>query len=137
MTTPTLKFNRHFSPAKTRSIRLALEKQLVSDKAQARVEGVSPRSIGNRWNGIASDLHLKYGERERANVAIELVRSRAVEFLMLAACAYASLFANNTDQMRPPRPTRAPVVQIIRPGKNRGDFNPLRNTNFDEARKAA
>ena len=128
---PTLKFNRRFSPARERSIRLALELQLVSDKDQARVEGLSPRSIGNRWNGIASDLHLLYGQRDRANVVIELVRSRAVEFLMVATCVFSALFGGDADQIRPQRPARTPVAQTIRTGKGRGDFNPLAGTNLD------
>lgn len=108
MTTPTLKFNRRFSPAKERSIRMALEQQLVSDKAQARIEGLSPRSIGNRWDGIANDLHLKYGQRERANVAIELVRSRAVEFLMLALCFWLGSVMGDINMIRAPRTLRGP-----------------------------
>lgn len=117
MTSAILKFNQHFPPAQARTIRLALEQGLVSDKAQARIEGLQPDSIGSRWDAIANRLHLKYGQRDRAQVVIALVRSRAVEFLMLVICT-ATAVMPGIDMLRPARPAR-PTRTTSTPARKR------------------
>jgi len=102
----TLKFHEPFPEAQARTIRLALERGLISDKAQARVEGVSPRSINDRWAAIADRLQLQHGQRDRAVVVVTLVRSRSVEFLMLALGFYLGALPLNTDAVRTPRTLR-------------------------------
>lgn len=106
MTTPQLKFNTVFPPAQERTIRLALEQSLITDKAQARAEGVSPRSINDRWHAIADRLALGYGHRERAAVVVALVRSRTVEFLMLVVAVWTGAMPVNGDLLRTSRTLR-------------------------------
>src|SRR5690606_31344805 len=89
-TMPTIKIHGNYTPAQRRTIRLALERRLVSDKAQAREEGVSPRSIGDRWDGIAHRLHLPFGQRERAQVIAELVVRKHIEVAVLALAILTS-----------------------------------------------
>ena len=117
MTNPTIKLNAPFPPALEQTLRLALEHGLISDKAQARAAGTQPGSIRNRWDRIADRLALPYGQRERAQVVVALVRSRTVEYLMVAICIYTATLSGTGDIIRPPRPTRAPVVVLVRPHK--------------------
>jgi len=117
---PTIKIHGNYTPAQRRTIRLALERRLVSDKAQAREEGVSPRSIGDRWDGIAHRLHLPFGQRERAQVIAELVVRKHIEVAVLALAILTSIGTYGTQPQRPRPPSGArTVATLARPASTR------------------
>ncbi len=82
MTHPKIKINHPYPPALAQTIRLALEYGEVSDKAQARRERCSPKSISDRWDRIADRVGLTYGQRARSRVIIALFQMRHVEYLL-------------------------------------------------------
>ena len=117
---PTIKINGNYTPAQRRTIRLALERRLVSDKAQAKEEGISPRSIGDRWDGIAHRLRLPFGQRERAQILAELVIRKHVEVAVLALAILTSLgqYGQQPQRTRPPSGART-VATLARPASTR------------------
>lgn len=122
MTTPTIKFNTRFPPAQERSIRLALEQGLVSDKAQARAEGLSPRSVGNRWDNIAYRLRLAHGQKDRARILIELVVRKHIEVAILLAAILAG--SGHIDKpLRPRTPTGSRPIASARASARRPEFD--------------
>ena len=84
---PHLQIHHPYPPALERTIRLALERGEVMDKAQARIEHVSPKSISDRWERIADSVGLKWGQRQRSHVIVALFRLRHVEFLLVIILA--------------------------------------------------
>lgn len=103
---PNLKINQPYTPAQQRTIRLAFEQGLISDKEQARIEGLSPRSITDRWDGIAHRLRLAYGQRDRARVLVELIVRKHIEILLLVVAILTSV-SGYTQPMRPRPPGSA------------------------------
>lgn len=111
-----IKFNTNFTPAQERSIRLALERGLLSDKEQARAEGLSPRSITDRWAGIASAVGLGYGKRDRAQVITALFVRRHVEIAaaLLVAVLVGTGATGKFDMVRPVRINRPVKTATVR-----------------------
>lgn len=117
---PTLQIHGNYTPAQQRTIRLAFEQGLVSDKEQARIEGLSPRSITDRWDGIAHRLRLAYGQRDRARVLVELVVRKHIEITVLIFAILTSIGQFSTQPQRPRPPSNArTVVCLARPAANR------------------